>query len=300
MSQPSQSGQSASFAPPPQRAQWMYARGDTWATFQPHDNDKLEQRWNKLGGEAWARSHREQQLGDNEKRQTPSSLPRAPPSGVDAIQSAIAGYGKPSHDNEHKDDSAALERKGSRSSWLGGLRGFVPFVNKDGHSDDSNDANQSRSTEHDTSEQESNKSESEKIHVNLILDPDEPESERMAKVEVMEDNLFDVDLECMTLYPVFWKGVLLKVVRATWFYSSLTDGSYAPISWDDPLSRLRSRRTRKHCHCSCPSPRGRPSEWRRRVDNPPPSHERGVPSARRERSRYDGATCGPSTCRRRR
>lgn len=215
----------------------MYARGDTWATFQPHDNDKLEQRWNKLGGEAWARSHREQQLGDNEKRQTPSSLPRAPPSGVDAIQSAIAGYGKPSHDNEHKDDSAALERKGSRSSWLGGLRGFVPFVNKDGHSDDSNDANQSRSTEHDTSEQESNKSESEKIHVNLILDPDEPESERMAKVEVMEDNLFDVDLECMTLYPVFWKGVLLKVVRATWFYSSLTDGSYAPISWDDPLSQ---------------------------------------------------------------
>ncbi len=41
----------------------------------------------------------------------------------------------------------------------------------------------------------------------------------------------------MTLYPVFWKGVLLKVVRATWFYSSLTDGSYAPIKWDDPLSQ---------------------------------------------------------------
>uniref|UniRef100_V5E6A0 DDHD domain-containing protein n=2 Tax=Kalmanozyma brasiliensis (strain GHG001) TaxID=1365824 RepID=V5E6A0_KALBG len=91
----------------------------------------------------------------------------------------------------------------------------------------------------DSSEQDKSKedSDSEKIQVNFILDPDQPESERVAKVEVMEDNLFDVDLESMTLYPVFWKGVLLKVVRATWFYSSLTDGSYAPISWEDPLSQ---------------------------------------------------------------
>ncbi|SAM83789.1 related to phosphatidic acid-preferring phospholipase A1 [Ustilago bromivora] len=53
----------------------------------------------------------------------------------------------------------------------------------------------------------------------------------------MEDKLFDVDLESMTLFPCFWKGVALKVVRATWFYSSLTDSSYIPISWDDALSR---------------------------------------------------------------
>ncbi|KAJ1034993.1 hypothetical protein NDA18_000598 [Ustilago nuda] len=53
----------------------------------------------------------------------------------------------------------------------------------------------------------------------------------------MEDNLFDVDLESMTLFPCFWKGVALEVVRATWFYSSLTDSSYVPISCDDALSR---------------------------------------------------------------
>lgn len=37
------------------------------------------------------------------------------------------------------------------------------------------------------------------------------------------------------LFPVFWKGVLLKVVRAHWFYLS-NDGGFAPIPADEDLS----------------------------------------------------------------
>ncbi|CBQ70982.1 related to phosphatidic acid-preferring phospholipase A1 [Sporisorium reilianum SRZ2] len=221
-------------SPPRQRAQWMYARGDTWATFQPRDNDKLEERWNKLGGEEWARSHRSESPGDDEKKQTASTSPRAPPSGVEAIQSALSGFADSSHPNKQSKSSAKSDHKPAKDSWFGGLRQYIPFAGKESSSADDNDDSESESAKQDAS---TNDSESDKIHVNYILDPDEPESERVAKVEVTEDNLFDVDLESMTLYPVFWKGVLLKVVRATWFYSSLTDGSYAPISWDDPLSQ---------------------------------------------------------------
>lgn len=216
----------------------MYARGDSWATFQPHDNDKLEERWNKLGGEEWARSHRLQSPGDDEKQQAVSSSPRAPPSGAEAIQSALSGFADSSHIKKQSSDSASSDRKPPMDSWFNGLRQYIPFAGKDSSSADANDASQSQSAQQDDdSNKDSTDSESDKIQVNYILDPDEPESERVAKVQVMEDNLFDVDLESMTLYPVFWKGVLLKVVRATWFYSSLTDRSYAPISWDDLLSQ---------------------------------------------------------------
>ncbi|SPO25159.1 related to phosphatidic acid-preferring phospholipase A1 [Ustilago trichophora] len=229
MSQTLKSRQSSS--PPPQRARWMYARGDTWATFQPHDNDKLEHKWNQLGGEKWARQTKQdqQRLGDDEKQQATTSTPRAPPSGVDAIQSALDGFINPTQKSKSNDSA---NKPSSGSSWLSGLRSYLPFAKHASNNDDS-----AESDKHNGQDRDSNKSDSDKIQVNYILDPDQPESERAAKVEVMEDNLFDVDLESMTLYPVFWKGVLLKVVRATWFYSSLTDGSYAPISWDDPLSR---------------------------------------------------------------
>ena len=221
----------------------MYARGDTWATFQPHDNDKLEAKWNELGGEQWSlqRKQDRERLGDDERQQTLSSTPRAPPSGVDAIQSALDGFSNPTRRSKPSPVSTAKDvskRTGSESSWIDALRSYLPF-SKD--ASDNDGRTQSESDRHDGSDKDPNndssKSDPDKIQVNYILDPDQPESERAAKVEVMEDNLFDVDLESMTLYPVFWKGVLLKVVRATWFYSSLTDGSYAPISWDDPLSR---------------------------------------------------------------
>ena len=216
----------------------MYARRDAWATFQSNDNDKLENRWNKLGGEEWARSHRSTSPGHDEKQQTASSSPLTPPSGREAIQSALAGFEHSSKATKsHTSSSSSNKDKRSDTSWLGGLRQYIPFAGKDESDSESDRDSQSQSEPQDESNKHSAQPDSDSFHVNYILDPDEPESQRIAKVEVMEDSLFDVDLESMTLYPVFWKGVLLKVVRATWFYSSLTDGSYVPISWDDPLSQ---------------------------------------------------------------
>ncbi|SNX83596.1 related to phosphatidic acid-preferring phospholipase A1 [Melanopsichium pennsylvanicum] len=230
--------ESGILSPPPHRARWMYARGDTWATFQPHDNDKLERKWNELGGDDWARRRNQQaqDLCQDEKRKSTTSKPRAPPSGVDAIQSALDGFTNLSHPSKRDSRSAhgQLSKDSSAgSSWISDLRSYMSFAKDDAADHGSNtDSDEQRSSNDD-----SKKSDDDSIQVNYILDPDQPQAERAAKVEVMEDNLFDVDLESMTLYPVFWKGVLLKVVRATWFYSSLTDGSYAPISGDDPLSQ---------------------------------------------------------------
>lgn len=211
----------------------MYARGDTWATFQPHDDEKLEKRWQQLGGEQWAQQIKQRDQEENQEKQFNTTSLRAPPSGVDAIQSALDGFADVANRTKQnaKPSKEAQASRGS-GSWLNGIRHYMPFA---GHQDGKNDADtQSKSSEQDGSDKD--KKDSDKTQVNYILDPDEPESQRKAKVEVMEDNLFDVDLESMTLYPAFFKGSLLKVVRATWFYSSIRDGSYAPISWDDPLS----------------------------------------------------------------
>ncbi|SYW84328.1 related to phosphatidic acid-preferring phospholipase A1 [Ustilago bromivora] len=228
-------------SPPPQRARWMYARGDTWATFQPHDDEKLEKRWQQLGGEGWARQRcKQQDQGKDEQEQSTTSSPRAPPSGVDAIQSALHGstdvakrakYKAKSANNPAACQSSRSEQTPSSSSWLSGLRNYMPFAGQERSKDDRDSQAKSNN------QGDKQKKDSDKVQVNYILDPDEPETGRKAKVEVMEDNLFDVDLESMTLFPCFWKGVALKVVRATWFYSSLTDSSYVPISWDDALSR---------------------------------------------------------------
>ncbi|KAJ1028162.1 hypothetical protein NDA13_003608 [Ustilago tritici] len=219
----------------------MYARGDTWATFQPHDDEKLEKRWQQLGGEGWARqSCKQQDQGKDEQEQSTTSSPRAPPSGVDAIQSALHGstdVAKRAKDkaksaiNSAASQSSRSEQTLSSSPWLSGLRNYMPFAGQERSKDDRDSQAESNN------QGDKQKKDSDKVQVNYILDPDEPETGRKAKVEVMEDNLFDVDLESMTLFPCFWKGVALKVVRATWFYSSLTDYSYIPISWDDALSR---------------------------------------------------------------
>lgn len=68
-----------------------------------------------------------------------------------------------------------------------------------------------------------------------MLDPDEPEDSRQFRVSVLEDRLFDVDLEKMIIFPALWPGFDQGVMRATWFYVS-TDGSCSPIAWGSALS----------------------------------------------------------------
>lgn len=51
-------------------------------------------------------------------------------------------------------------------------------------------------------------------------------------VHVSQDNLFSADVRNWSLYPVFWKGARIGILRATWFYSSTTLSKFYPV---DPL-----------------------------------------------------------------
>ncbi|PWN47984.1 hypothetical protein IE53DRAFT_400894 [Violaceomyces palustris] len=218
-------------SPPFQRPRWLYSRGKGWAIFSDGDDEKLESRWQSLGGAEWASSLArkaratsvgvDQRVGeDGGGRGNSTSIP-IPPTGVAKIKDALRDW-LPGEKEE-----GAFAPAGSVSDTRSPL-------NEDEGGKSRRDGKGDEETHSKLEQTQDGKG---KVVVNEILDPEEGDEERRTKVEVMEDHLFDVDLERMVLYPVFWKGVLLKVVRATWFYSSSTDGSYAPISWDDDLSK---------------------------------------------------------------
>ena len=257
----SNQGSQSSTGPPTQRPRWMYARGKGWATFTPQDDELLEQRWQELGGAEWAaqikarRDKQEQQAKEEKQKEKEKSdhhhqeqglpnprqvKPVAPPTGVEAVRSALSDF----------KDAPSKAKKQVKEATDQASGTITPPINRIkraifGAESKQQDSPESRKKHGDDKDQEKQEPDSHyektqdgtgKVMVNEVLDPDEPQSERRTKVEVMEDKLFDVDLERMVLYPVFWKGVLLKVVRATWFYSSSSDGSYAPIACDDALS----------------------------------------------------------------
>lgn len=51
-------------------------------------------------------------------------------------------------------------------------------------------------------------------------------------VHVSQDNLFSADVKNWSLYPVFWKGSRIGILRATWFYSATNLSKFYPV---DPL-----------------------------------------------------------------
>ncbi|EDP41445.1 hypothetical protein MGL_4220 [Malassezia globosa CBS 7966] len=79
-----------------------------------------------------------------------------------------------------------------------------------------------------------------------ITDPDEPAEQRRFRVPVLEDRLFDVDMEHMIvrtvqvistdtqMYPALWAGYDQQVIRATWFYVA-SDGACSPIACNTRL-----------------------------------------------------------------
>lgn len=67
------------------------------------------------------------------------------------------------------------------------------------------------------------------------LDPDEDEDRKQFRVSVLEDRLFEVDLEKMIIFPALWPGYDQNVLRATWFYVA-SDGACSPIAWGSALS----------------------------------------------------------------
>lgn len=67
-------------------------------------------------------------------------------------------------------------------------------------------------------------------------DPDAHVHNRRFCVPVLEDRLFDVDMERMIMYPALWGGYDQQVVRATWFYVA-ADGACSPIASNSRLER---------------------------------------------------------------
>lgn len=182
------------------RHRWFYAQEDDWATFGDDDNEALERRFQKLGGEPqWMQQRQEK---DEEEQQSNLDAPRTKPN----------PDGKPGIDLDQTGMTATL----SKWWWSGDKEEKEEEKDKKDLAVDKQD---------------------EPPLVEEILDPDEPESERQSKVAVLEDKLFDVDISEMTIYPAFFKGVLLRVVRARWFYWSEMREQYSPIAWQSDLSQ---------------------------------------------------------------
>ena len=188
---------------PPLEARWFFAKGEQWAVFPDQDSKRLEQRWTELGGDQLERKVDEvfQQVDSSEKESKPALL-RAPPSGADAVQAALAKLLAQKHESnsdnqKQQDEQESTKQKGKQPTNKGNVK------------------------------------------VDRCIDPDLPNEHpsRRSKVAVLEDHLFDADVETMTVYPAFFKGSLVRILRATYFYSSLADGSYAPIGYDEPLAQ---------------------------------------------------------------
>lgn len=235
---------------PPLKARWFYARDNGWAIFSDEDDARLEARWCELGGEDLHiqldsvftvknaqgdfQDARETHDGDGDDdphdevltsgeqgqqaptsasgqderepsppssshdKQTRSRLLWTPPSGVDELKSKITSFFTSSSPAAGKEQEQ--ERK-AKELGVGMVRSMG-----DG-----------------------------KIQVDNKLDPDQEQPPW--KVPVLEDALFDADLRHMVMYPVFFKGVLVRILRATYFYSSLADGSYVPVGYLEPLAQ---------------------------------------------------------------
>lgn len=182
--------------PPDQKARWFYAIEDRWQTFSDDDDGALEARWKQLSQEGLLDERRREQKEERMQEQRD----RDDDSGITSTRKGPLLRAPPSGVDQVR-------------------KGVIEALGKAEQED----------------QEQSEKGEG-KLVVDERLDPDEPEGNRRFKVEVMEDHLFEVDIGNMQLFPVFWKGVLLKVVRATWFYASNKSGGHAPIPYDEGLS----------------------------------------------------------------
>lgn len=208
----------------PLRPRWFYAREGDWVVFSESDDERLEQRFQEAGGESWAlkllkeqREKRKEEAQNDERAASEREAEKREEEEKREVrkEAALAGA-----------DFKNLGWAGTFSSWWSSPASKVPGAAKD-----KEDAAGKKAKEDDEKKQ----------MVEEILDPDEPDSERKYKVPVLEDKLFDVDLEKMQLYPVFFKGVLLPVVRATWFYWSEVREEYSPISFSSDLGQDLSK-----------------------------------------------------------
>lgn len=211
------------------RPRWFHAQGKDWVLFTEKDDEKLESKFQELGGQNWSNEVQEESSLNQDQDKEEQNLSKEKP--IEVEQDSNSNEDEEEEKENQLDDSNPLKdsNKSSVEKSKSSFNEWIP---------DSISPSVSGNV---TPSKDSPKKSSKPSNpvVNYLLDPSEPSNSpsRVTKVPVLEDNLFEVDLEKWQLYPVFWKGVALKVVRATWFYSSKTDGSYAPIKSESKLSR---------------------------------------------------------------
>lgn len=209
---------------------WFYSsEKDTWVTFPPKDNEALEAKWNELGGKEWWLKQRDDRRKEEEEEEEAKEREKEEQKTKDQRQKESK-----SKDNEEQDEDEE-ESPASGSYWTGVLRTWFNVGSLDDLSTSSSPSDPPPSDEKKSNIKQ--EEEQEATMIEEIVDPSEPESARRLKVAVLEDRLFDVDVANMTLYPVFFKGVLFSVIRSEWFYWSEMEGQYSPIRWESDLSR---------------------------------------------------------------
>ncbi|KAK0547275.1 hypothetical protein OC846_004921 [Tilletia horrida] len=187
---------------------WFYARGRDWVTFDDENDAQLELKFTQLGGPQGWKKLEQERLTLKEQREAERD----------------ADEDEEEEDDDDDDDDVSSANLRAPPSGTDKLNSLLP-VAQDGGEKVIKKGN--------------------KVIVHRVADPDQlvelqSDQERAESdpvVPVFEDNLFSVDVARMELFPAFWKGVLLRVVRSTWFYVSESDGSFAPIAWNEGLAQ---------------------------------------------------------------
>ncbi|CEH12163.1 Phosphatidic acid-preferring phospholipase A1, contains DDHD domain [Ceraceosorus bombacis] len=226
---------SSSCSPPDVRPRWFYSSEKSWIDFDERDQQALEARFQQLGGAEW---HSEIKAQHTDGDESESEHTGTSDDDDDEAQGPSLDARKGEQDSTKPDND---EQNGLGSMLTGLISGNASDQKSSDASRKLADQAKSippiRTVSHNFKKAKKGSTSKEPEVVRAVLDPDEPEEESRARVAVLEDRLFDVNLESMDLYPVFWKGVKLRVVRATWFYSAASDGGYAPIAYDEALAR---------------------------------------------------------------
>jgi len=170
-------------SPPPCVARWLYSSKKTWADFDEVDQEQLEACWRRLGGEQWAKDVRarlEREAAEQKRRERKAQGPKTEA----ATQRDEGGA------------NADAAEQSAPPSGVDAVRGALADVAKAG-SGACTPSGGKQSGSVTPSQAGPSKSEV----VRTVLDPDEPAEQRRAKVPVLEDRLFDVDLETMEVRP---------------------------------------------------------------------------------------------------
>jgi hypothetical protein len=170
-------------SPPSCVARWLYSSKKTWADFDEVDQEQLEACWRRLGGEQWAedvRARLEREAAEQKRRERKAQGPKTEAA---------------TQRDEGSADTNSAEQSGPPSG-VDAVRGALADVAKAG-SGACTPSGGKQSGSATPSQAGPSKSEV----VRTVLDPDEPAEQRRAKVPVLEDRLFDVDLETMEVRP---------------------------------------------------------------------------------------------------